>query len=165
MHTLAGIFLPKSMRNQLKSKEKMSNRPAYLIDTNVISEIRKGKRTNRGVRAFFRQAAADASPLYLSVVTVAELRRGVDLIRHRGDHPQASALEAWVATILAGYAPNILPVDIEISQTWGHLRVPDPTHELDKLIAATALINDLTVVTRNVADFARTGVRLLNPFD
>ncbi|WP_257251004.1 type II toxin-antitoxin system VapC family toxin [Burkholderia cepacia] len=143
----------------------MLNRPAYLIDTNVISEIRKGKRTNRGVRAFFRQAAADASPLYLSVVTVAELRRGVDLIRHRGDHPQASALEAWMAAILAGYAPNILPVDVEVSQMWGHLRVPDPTHELDKLIAATALINDLTVVTRNVADFARTGVRLLNPFD
>ena len=69
----------------------------FLIDTNVISEIRKGKRTNRGVRAFFRQAEADASPLYLSVVTVAELRRGVDLIRHRGDHQQASALEAWMA--------------------------------------------------------------------
>ncbi|MEB2536165.1 VapC toxin family PIN domain ribonuclease, partial [Burkholderia sp. BCCIQ04A] len=73
---------------------------------------RKGKRTNRGVRAFFRQAEAD-SPLYLSVVTVAELRRGVDLIRHRGDHSQASALEAWVAMILSGYAPNILPVDVE----------------------------------------------------
>ncbi len=70
-----------------------------------------------------------------------------------------------MATILSGYAPNILPVDIEISQMWGHLRVPDPTHELDKLIAATALINDLTVVTRNVEDFARTGVKLLNPFD
>lgn len=165
MHTLAGEFLPKCAPNQLKSKENTSNRPAYLIDSNVISEIRKGRRTNRGVRAFFRQAEADASPLYLSVVTVAELRRGVDLIRHRGDHSQASALEAWIAMILSGYAPNILPVDIETSQMWGHLRVPDPTHELDKLIAATALINDLTVVTRNVDDFARTGVRLLNPFD
>ena len=100
----------------------------FLIDTNVISEIRKGKRTNRGVRAFFRQAEADASPLYLSVVTVAELRRGVDVIRHRGDYPQASALEAWMAAILSGYASNILPVDIETSQMWGHLRVPDPAH-------------------------------------
>ncbi|MBR8350261.1 type II toxin-antitoxin system VapC family toxin [Burkholderia cenocepacia] len=143
----------------------MQERQAFLIDTNVISEIRKGKRTNRGVRAFFRQAEADASPLYLSVVTVAELRRGVDLIRHRGDHSQASALEAWLTMILSGYAPNILPVDVETGQMWGHLRVPDPTHELDKLIAATALINDLTVVTRNVDDFARTGVRLLNPFE
>ncbi|WP_244107564.1 type II toxin-antitoxin system VapC family toxin [Burkholderia anthina] len=137
----------------------------FLIDTNVISEIRKGKRTNRGVRAFFRQAESDARPLYLSIVTVAELRRGVDLIRHRGNHQQASAFEAWMATILSGYASNILSVDIETSQMWGHLRVPDPTHELDKLIAATALINDLTVVTRNVDDFSRTGVRLLNPFD
>jgi predicted nucleic acid-binding protein len=143
----------------------MPNRTAFLIDTNVISEIRKGKRTNRGVRAFFRQAEADASALYLSVVTVAELRRGVDLIRYRGDHPQAAALETWMATILSGYASNILPVDIETSQMWGHLRVPDPAHALDKLIAATALINDLTVVTRNVDDFAGTGVRLLNPFD
>ncbi|MFP3334726.1 VapC toxin family PIN domain ribonuclease, partial [Pseudomonas sp. SIMBA_064] len=69
------------------------------------------------------------------------------------------------ATILSGYASNILPVDIETAQMWGHLRVPDPAHALDHLIAATALINDLTVVTRNVDDFVRTGVRLLNPFD
>ncbi|MGU7768847.1 PIN domain-containing protein [Burkholderia sp. MR1-5-21] len=137
----------------------------FLIDANVISEIRKGKRTNKGVQAFFRQAEADASPLYLSVVTVSELRRGVDLIRHRGDLRQATALERWLGTILSDYAPNILPVDIDVGQMWGHLRVPHPEHALDKLIAATALINDLTVVTRNVGDFASTGVRLLNPFD
>ncbi|CAM2175440.1 toxin FitB [Burkholderia latens] len=137
----------------------------FLIDTNVISEIRKGNRANRGVRAFFRQAEEAGNPLYLSVVTVAELRRGVDLVRRRGDHPQASALDAWVATILSDYASNILPVDIDTGQMWGHLRVADPAHALDKLIAATALINDLIVVTRNVDDFAGTGVRLLNPFD
>lgn len=137
----------------------------FLIDTNVISEIRKGKRTNQGVQAFFQRAEADASPLYLSVVTVSELRRGVDLIRHRGDLRQASTLDAWLATILSDYAPNILPIDIDVGQLWGHLRVPHPEHALDKLIAATALINDLTVVTRNVDDFAKTGVRLVNPFD
>lgn len=137
----------------------------FLIDTNVISEIRKGKRTNKGVQAFFQRAEADASPLYLSVVTVSELRRGVDLIRHRGDLRQASTLDAWLATILSDYAPNILPIDIDVGQLWGHLRVPHPEHALDKLIAATALINDLTVVTRNVDDFAKTGVRLVNPFD
>ncbi|MBN3819998.1 type II toxin-antitoxin system VapC family toxin [Paraburkholderia sp. Se-20369] len=137
----------------------------FLIDTNVISEIRKGKRANHGVQAFFREAGEEASPLYLSVVTVSELRRGVELIRHRGDARQASRLDAWLATILSDYAPNILSIDIEIGQLWGHLRVPQPQHALDKLIAATALINDLTVVTRNVDDFARTGVRLLNPFD
>lgn len=137
----------------------------FLIDTDVISEIRKGKRTNKGVQAFFRRAETDASPLYLSVVTVSELRRGVDLIRHRGDLRQASALEAWLATLLSDYAPNILPIDIDVGQLWGHLRVPHPEHALDKLIAATALVNDLTVVTRNVDDFAKTGVRLVNPFD
>ncbi|RQS08742.1 type II toxin-antitoxin system VapC family toxin [Burkholderia sp. Bp9002] len=137
----------------------------FLIDTNVISEIRKGKRTNKGVQACFRQAEADASPLYLSVVTVSELRRGVDLIRHRGDLRQASALDAWLGALLSDYAPNILPVDIDVGQLWGHLRVPRPEHALGKLIAAAALINDLTVVTRNVDDFAKTGIRLVNPFD
>ncbi len=137
----------------------------FLIDTNIISEIRKGKRSAPGVLAFFRQAEADASALYLSVVTVSELRRGVDKIRHRGDLRQASTLEAWLTAMLADYASNILPVDFEIAQMWGKLRSLHPEHALDKLIAATALINDLTVVTRNTADFKATGVRLLNPFE
>jgi predicted nucleic acid-binding protein len=136
----------------------------YLIDTNIISEIRKGSRANQGVQAFFREAEGDARALYLSVVTVSELRRGVEMIRHRGDTRQASVLDAWLATVMRDYASNILAVDAEIGQLWGHLRAPNPQHELDKLIAATALIHDLTVVTRNVDDFAKTGVRLVNPF-
>nr|WP_246327199.1 type II toxin-antitoxin system VapC family toxin [Burkholderia guangdongensis] len=135
-----------------------------MIDTNVISEIRKGPRANKGVRAFFREAEGDASPLYLSVVTLSELRRGVEMIRHRGDARQASMLDTWLATIMRDYASNILSVDAEIGQLWGHLRAPNPQHALDKLIAATALIHDLTVVTRNVDDFANTGVRFVNPF-
>ena len=137
----------------------------FLIDTNVISEIRKGKRANSGVRAFFREAGNDGSSLYLSVVTVSELRRGVEMIRRRGDSQQASTLDAWLAALMSDYASNILPIDIDVGQLWGHLRVSHPEHALDKLIAATALINDLTVVTRNVGDFAKTGVRLVNPFD
>lgn len=137
----------------------------YLVDTNVISEVRKRDRANKGVRAFFRRAGQDESDLYLSVVTVAELRRGVELIRHRGDSEQAARLEAWLDTILREYAQWVLSVDEEIGQLWGRLRVPHPEHALDKLIAATALIHDLTVVTRNVDDFAGTGVRLLNPFE
>ncbi|WP_175966231.1 type II toxin-antitoxin system VapC family toxin [Burkholderia sp. BCC0322] len=137
----------------------------FLIDTNVISEIRKGKRANSGVRAFFREAGNDGSSLYLSVVTVSELRRGVEMIRRRGDTQQASTLDAWLAALMSDYAPNILPIDIDVGQLWGHLRAPHPEHALDKLIAATALINDLTVVTRNVGDFEKTGVRLVNPFD
>ncbi|RKP45920.1 type II toxin-antitoxin system VapC family toxin [Trinickia fusca] len=137
----------------------------YLVDTNVISEVRKRERANQGVRTFFRRAVRDESDLYLSVVTIAELRRGVELIRHRGDMQQVVILEAWLGGVLGEYTQNILSVNEEIAQLWGHLRAPHPEHALDKLIAATALIHDLTVVTRNVDDFARTGVRLLNPFE
>lgn len=137
----------------------------YLVDTNVISEARKRQRANRGVLAFFRQAAKSDLDLYLSVVTVGELRRGVELVRHRGDERQAATLDAWLGTVLSDFAQSILPVDEDVGQLWGCLRVPHPEHALDKLIAATALIHDLTVVTRNVDDFAGLGVRVLNPFE
>jgi len=135
-----------------------------LVDTNAVSEMRKGDRANPGVRRFFREAVKEQADLYLSVVTVGELRRGVELIRHRGDLAQADALEGWMQTILEEFAPRILPIDHEVGQVWGRLRVPHLEHAIDKLIGATALIHDLTVVTRNVSDFAGTGARLLNPF-
>src|ERR1700761_7114669 len=106
----------------------------YLVDTNVISEIRKRDRANKGVRAFFRQAMRADSDIYMSVVTVAEVRRGVELLRHRGDTQQATILETWLVAILADYAQNVLSVDEEIGQLWGRLRVPHPEHALDKLI-------------------------------
>lgn len=137
----------------------------YLIDTNVISEARKGRTSNPGVTAFFRRCAEDGSPLWLSVVTVGELRRGVDLIRHRSDMAQADKLEAWLSKLVKDYRDSILPFDLDAAQIWGRLRVPHPENSLDKQIAATALLHDLTVVTRNTADFEATGVRLLNPFD
>ncbi|RKE39414.1 hypothetical protein B0G76_5830 [Paraburkholderia sp. BL23I1N1] len=137
----------------------------YLIDTNVISEARKRDRANSGVRKFFRQAAKSDAEIYMSVVTVGELRRGVELVRHRGDAAQANLLETWLQTILIEYAQNILPIDEDVGQVWGRLRVSHPEHVLDKLIAATALIHDLVVVTRNIDDFSATGVRLLNPFE
>lgn len=137
----------------------------YLVDTNVISEVRKRLRANKGVLAFFRQAVKKDDGLYLSVVTVGELRRGVEVVRHRGDEQQAAMLDAWLETVLSDFAQNILSVDEAVGQVWGRLRVPHPEHALDKLIAATALIHDLTVVTRNVEDFAGLGVRVLNPFD
>lgn len=136
----------------------------YLVDTNVISEIRKRDRADKGVMAFFRKAAQDDADLYLSVVTIGELRRGVEIIRHRGDKPQATRLENWLDGVRREFASNVLAVDLEIGQLWGRLRVPHPEHSLDKLIAATALIHDLIVVTRNVDDFAGTGARVLNPF-
>ncbi|HDR9474406.1 type II toxin-antitoxin system VapC family toxin [Burkholderia multivorans] len=136
----------------------------YLVDTNVISEIRKRDRANKGVIAFFRKAAEDDVDLYLSVITVGELRRGVEIIRHRGDKPQATRLENWLDGVLREFGRNILPVDEEVGQLWGRLRVPHAEHALDKLIASTALIHDLTVVTRNVDDFIGTGARVQNPF-
>ena len=136
----------------------------YLIDTNVISEARKDKTANRGVQAFFKDAATRSTGLYLSVITIGELRRGVELIRHRGDLPQSEKLEAWLAKLLATYASLILPLDQDIAQLWGRLRVPHHENAIDKQIAATALIHDLTLVTRNTQDFAGTGVRLLDPF-
>jgi toxin FitB len=136
----------------------------YLIDTNVISELRKKEKAHPGVIAFFLKVASQNESLYLSVVTIGELRRGVELIRRRGDSPQADLLEAWLQAALEDFAERILSFDTDVAQVWGRLRVPDPAHELDKQIAATALVNDLTMVTRNTADFANTGVRLMNPF-
>jgi predicted nucleic acid-binding protein len=108
----------------------------FLIDINVISEARKGQRADAGVQAFW------------AAVTIGELRRGVELIRHRGDQPQAQLLEQW---------------QMEVLQIYGD-RVPHPHTAIDKQIAAIALLHDLTVVTRNTDDFAGCGVRLLNPF-
>ena len=136
----------------------------YLVDTNVVSESRKGTRANAGVREFFKHVVANQVSIFLSVVTVGELRRGVELIRHRGDTLQAIRLEKWLAHLLRHYEDCILDIDLDIAQLWGRLRVPHHENALDKLIAATALIHNLTVVTRNHYDFAATAVRVVNPF-
>jgi len=136
----------------------------YLIDTNVISEARKKARANTGVRRFFKQAVEDESRVFISVVTVGELRRGVESIRHRGDTRQANQLEKWLGELLANYQDHILGINQDIAQLWGQLRVPHPENALDKQIAATALICELTVVTRNHKDFVKTGVPVLNPW-
>jgi predicted nucleic acid-binding protein len=136
----------------------------YLIDTNVISEARKRAKADIGVQDFFKQVAKEEAQTFISVITVGELRCGVELIRHRGDAPQANRLEKWLEKLLTEYRDNILCLDQDTAQLWGRLRAPHPENALDKQIAATALVYDLTVVTRNHKDFTRTGVRVLNPF-
>ncbi len=134
----------------------------YLVDTNVISEARKGKKANLGVQKFFQMI--EAEELYLSVQTIGEIRRGLENIRHRGDLPQAKKLEKWLDLVVTNYDDRILSFDEECAQVWGRLMSPHHEHPIDKQIAAIALIHDLTVVTRNVNDFRGTGVSLNNPF-
>lgn len=140
------------------------DRAVHLIDTNVISEARKGARADVGVRQYFADVARDRVPVFLSVVTIGEVRRGVELIRHRGDVLQARRLERWLNTILVHFAGNILDIDADIAQLWGKLCAPRAENAIDKLIAATALIHDLTIVTRNTRHFSVSGAHLLNPF-
>ncbi len=136
----------------------------YLVDTNIISEARKKSKANKGVRAFFEQAVKDKRRMFISVVTVGELRRGVESIRYRGDVRQADQLEKWLEALLTQFQDHTLDINQDIAQLWGRLRAPYPENALDKQIAATALIYELTVVTRNHKDFVKTGVRVLNPF-
>lgn len=137
----------------------------YLIDTNVISEVRKGGKADKGVRQFFARITDRQEEVFLSVVTIGELRRGIELIRYRGNERQAQLLEEWLTSLLGGYSDNILNIDAEIAQIWGKLRVPHPENALDKQIAATALIHNLTLVTRNQKDYENTGIKLFNPFE
>lgn len=134
----------------------------YLLDTNIVSELRKGRLANPGVRAF--HAALAPEDVYLPVITLGEIRRGVENIRSRGDTRQAARLEAWLDALVADHAERILGFDLDCAQVWGKLMSPNPQHPIDKQIAAIALLYDLTVVTRNARDFERTGVRVVNPF-
>jgi predicted nucleic acid-binding protein len=133
----------------------------YLLDTNVISEIRKAQ-GNAKVKRWFEETAADN--LYLSVLTVGEIRNGIERLRHR-DPAQARAFDTWLEALHRDFAERLLPITAEIADEWGRLGVPDPIPTVDGLLAATARLGGLTLVTRNVSDVAPTGVRLLNPFD
>ena len=133
----------------------------YLVDTNVISEARKGIKANPGVQKFFQTPGN----IYISAQTIGEIRRGLENIRHRGDLPQTSKLEKWLELVVSDYADKILTFDEECAQVWGRLMSPHPEHQIDKQIAAIALIHDLAVVTRNVDDFRGTGVKIVNPFE
>ena len=132
----------------------------WLIDTNVLSELRKGDGAAAGVRAWFDDAQEE--DLYTSVLVLGEVRRGIESIRRR-DTASAAALEQWLARLTGQFGDRILPIDAAIADRWGTLNVPDPLPTVDGLLAATALVHDMILVTRNPRDVERTGVRLLNP--
>jgi predicted nucleic acid-binding protein len=133
----------------------------FLIDTNVVSELRKGERADDGVRAWFD--AHKAGQLWLSVLVIGELRRGVELLRRR-DEEAGTRLSDWLDTVTHDFDDRIIPITIEVAERWAALNVPDPVPVVDGLLAATALERDLVLVTRNTADVERTGVAVVNPF-
>jgi predicted nucleic acid-binding protein len=134
---------------------------SYLLDTNIISELRKGERANSNVAAWFAGIADEE--VFLSVLTIGEIRRGIESVRRR-DPDSAAALDRWLALLTEAYADRILSVDRAVAEEWGRMNVPDPLPVVDGLLAATARVLGLTLVTRNVADVKGTGAQLLDPF-
>ena len=134
---------------------------AFLVDTNVLSEIRKKDRCNPQVTAWI--GSVDPDELFISVLSLGEIRRGIELIRKR-DAPSARVLHTWLKGLATHYEERILPITPNIADRWGQLSPDQPLPVTDGLLAATALEHRLALVTRNVVDFRRSGVELLDPF-
>ena len=137
----------------------------YILDTNVVSELRKAKagRADSNVTAW--ASGVPVGALFLSVISILELERSVLLVERR-DAGQGAVLRAWLErNVLSAFAGRVLPITAEIARRCASLHVPDPRAERDALIAATALVHDMTVVTRNISDFDATGAPLLNPWE
>ena len=134
----------------------------FLIDTNIISEIRRGQRCDAGVASWY--AEIPEAELSISVLVVGEIRKGIEIARARGGSQQADALEFWLGTLVRRFSNRILPIDSDVSETWGILNSIRTIPVIDGLMSATAIVHDLTFVTRNVSDVQGLGVNLLNPF-
>jgi len=135
---------------------------SFVLDTNVVSELRKKARADAGVMRWLD--SVEPNDLYISVLVIGEIRQGIEGLRRR-DPVQAGHLDSWIAGLRRGYADRILPVDLEAAEEWGRMNAPDPISTRDGLMAATAKVRNMIFVTRNTSDVARTGVRLLNPFE
>ncbi len=134
---------------------------SFLLDTNVVSELRKGPRMSPYVRTWF-SALADEE-VHLSVIVLGELRRGIERVRAR-DPRQAGALERWLGRLVAEHGDRLLPVDRRVAEEWGALSARRAGSLVDLLMAATARVHDLVLVTRNVRHVAWTGVPYIDPF-
>jgi predicted nucleic acid-binding protein len=134
---------------------------SFLVDTNVISELRKRGRCDAGVAAWMEEIPS--REIYLSAITLGEIRKGIENLRRR-DAPAAQTLEGWLGEVIAAHSDRILPVDARIAEQWGRFSARDPLPVLDGLLAATAAVHGLTLVTRNLRDVERTGVSCHNPF-
>lgn len=136
----------------------------YLLDTNVVSELRKIGDGKADANVVAWVGAEDAAHFFISAITILELERGVLAIQRR-DATQGTRLRAWLDTrVRPEFEGRILPIDDVVATRCAHLHIPDPRNEADALIAATALVHDLTVVTRNVRDFGGTGVITVDPW-
>ena len=136
----------------------------YLLDTNVVSELRKAKagKADKNVTAW--ADSVSATSLFLSTITILELETGILLVERR-DPTQGAVLRTWLDShVLPAFSGRILAIDVAVAQRCAKLHVPDPRANRDSLIAATALVHGMTVVTRNVADFEPTGVEIFNPW-
>ena len=133
----------------------------FLLDTNVLSEFRKGDRCDPGVRDWMQGAPNEM--LFVSVVGLGEIRQGIERIRRR-DREQARVLEKWLKDLKAGFADRILPVNEPVADQWGRLGSQQPGPALATILAATALVFGLVVVTRDEDGFRNTGVAMVNPF-
>ena len=134
----------------------------YLLDTNIISEIRKGPRCHLNVAAWYSNLEEES--LYLSVLVLGEIRKGIDGLRGR-DTGKVNELDLWLEQLQTSFQSQILPVDIAISQEWGRLSSLHTVLVIDGLLAATATSHGLVLVTRDTRDFADLGIQLLNPFE
>ena len=134
---------------------------SYLVDTNIISEVRKGARCNRHVSSWYASIADE--DIFLSTLVIGEIRRGVELARPR-DADKAAALERWLREVEVAFEGRVLAIDNAVSNQWGRMSAIRAVPVVDGLLAATALTNGLTLVTRNERDVAGLGAAVLNPF-
>ncbi|MCA3288424.1 MAG: type II toxin-antitoxin system VapC family toxin [Roseomonas sp.] len=134
----------------------------WLVDTNIISEVRKGARCHLAVAAWW--SGVEDRDLFLSTLTIGEIRRGVEAVRTR-EPDKARALEAWLQAIMQAFGPRILGIDAAVAESWGRISAIRSVPVVDALLAATASVHGLILVTRNATDVAGLGVRVLNPFE